>query len=74
LLREVTPLSQDLSMTATTGLLALGYLDKSELAPQEWKTQQLSQLDSAAKSKAALMLTVIEPVRQLVQASAGQGQ
>jgi hexosaminidase len=71
LLREVTPLSGELSMVGTTGLLALDYLDKSQVPSEEWRTQQLTQLDAAKTPKAALLLTVIEPVRQLVEASAG---
>jgi hexosaminidase len=74
LLREVTPLSGELSMVGTTGLLALDYLDKSQVPSEEWRTQQLTQLDAAKTPKAALLLTVTEPVRQLVEASAGHFQ
>jgi len=74
LLREVAPLSQELSMVGTTGLLALDYLDKSQAPSEEWRTQQLARLDAAKTPKAALLLTVIEPVRQLVQAGAGHFQ
>jgi hexosaminidase len=70
LLQEVASLSRDLSMVGTTGLLALDYLDKSQTPPEEWRTQQLAQLGAAKTPKATLLLTVIEPVRQLVEASA----
>jgi hexosaminidase len=74
LLRQVAPLSQDLSMVGTTGLLALDYLDKSQVPSEEWRKQQIARLDVAKTQKAALLLTVIEPVRQLVEASGGQFQ
>ena len=72
LLREVAPLSQALSMVGTTGLLALDYLDKSQASPQEWRIQRLAELDAAKTPKAALFLTITEPVRELVEVSAGR--
>jgi hexosaminidase len=74
LLREVAPLSQQLSMVGTTGLVALDYLDKSQVPSQEWRTRQLAGLDAAKAPIAALLLSVIEPVRQLIEASAGHFQ
>ncbi|HET9366531.1 MAG TPA: family 20 glycosylhydrolase [Candidatus Udaeobacter sp.] len=74
LLREVAPLSQELSMVGTTGLVALTYLDKSQRPPEEWTKQQLAQLDAAKAEKADLLLTVVEPVEQLVQAATGPSQ
>lgn len=69
LLHEIAPLSHDLSMVGATGLRALDYLEKSQVAPEEWRIQQLAQLDAAKNPKAALLLVVIEPIRQLVEAS-----
>lgn len=74
LLKEVAPLSQELSMVGTTGLLVLDYLDKSQRPPEQWTKQQLAQLDAAKAEKADLLLTVAEPVEQLVQAATGQSQ
>ena len=70
LLREVTPLSEELSGLGASGLTALDYLEKSEAAPQQWRTQQLAQLDLANAPKADLLLTVVGPVRELVEATA----
>jgi hexosaminidase len=70
LLHEISPLSEDLSVIGTAGLSALDYLDKSETSPESWRMQQLSQLDAAKAPKADLLLTVVEPVRQLVEATA----
>jgi len=74
LLREVTPLSEELSGLGASGLTALDYLEKSEAAPQQWRTQQLAQLDLANAPKADLLLTVVAPVRRLVEATATSTQ
>jgi hexosaminidase len=70
LLQEDAPLSQDLSALGAAGLQALDFIDKSQPAPDSWKTQQQSLLDEAKKPKAALLLMVVAPVQQLVDASA----
>lgn len=70
LLREVAPLSQELSMVGTTGLSALDYLDKGQASPPDWRTQRSAELDAAKAPKANLLLTVTEPVRQLIELSA----
>lgn len=70
LLREVTPISDHLSAVANAGLFALDYLDKSEASPEAWRTQQLAILDAAKTPKADLLLTVVAPIRQLVDATA----
>jgi len=69
LLKEVAPLSADLASVGTAGLAALNYLDKSEVSPDAWRTQQLALLDSAVAPKANLLLTIVAPVRQLVEAT-----
>jgi hexosaminidase len=72
LLQEAEPLSQDLSSVATVGLAALDYLEKSEVPPEAWKTQQLSILSSARAPKAMLLLMIVDPVQELAMAAAGQ--
>jgi hexosaminidase len=69
LLREVGPISSDLSALGTSGLQALDYLDKAEASPEAWRVQQLSLLDIARLPKADLLLTVVAPVKQLVEAT-----
>jgi len=71
LLQEDVPLSQDLSALAAAGLQALDYLDKSQPAPDSWKTPQLALFDQARKPKVNLLLMVVAPVQQLVEASSG---
>jgi hexosaminidase len=71
LLQEDAPLSEDLSALGAAGLQALDYLDKGQPAPDSWKTQQLALIEQAKKPMADLLLMVVAPVQQLVEASAG---
>jgi hexosaminidase len=74
LLKEVEPLSQDLSAVSTAGLAALDYLDKSEASPDAWRTLQLSLMTSAKTPKAEMLLIIVDPVQQLVDASGHVGR
>jgi hexosaminidase len=69
LLEEDASLSQNLSAIGTAGLQALDYIDKSQSAPDAWKTQQLAVVDQAKQRSADLLLMVAAPVQDLVQAS-----
>jgi len=71
-LQEDEPLSQNLSALGATGLEALDYLDKGQPAPDAWKTQQLALIEHAKTRQADLLLMVVVPVEQLVEASAAQ--
>ena len=73
LLQEDVSLSQNLSALGAAGLQALDYLDKSQPAPDSWKTQQLSLIEQAKARSADLLLMVAAPVQELVEASAGSG-
>jgi hexosaminidase len=73
-LQEDVLLSQNLSALGTAGLQALDYLDKAQTAPDAWKTQQLAVIEQAKTPQADLLLMVVAPVQQLVEASAGQAQ
>jgi len=68
LLQEDVALSADLSALGAAGLQALDYLDKSQPAPDAWKTQQLAVIEQAKKPKAELLMMVAAPVEQLIQA------
>jgi hexosaminidase len=72
LLKEIVPLSQDLSAVATTGLQALDYMDRGERAPAAWATEQFALLEEAQKPKAQLLVMVAPSVQKLVEASSGQ--
>jgi hexosaminidase len=72
LLQEDAPVSQNLAMLAAAGLQALDYAGKSQPEPELWRTQQLAVIEQAKKPVAGLLLMVVGPVQQLVDASAGQ--
>ena len=74
LLQELGPLSADLSMLGSSGLFALDYLERFAPSPALWRTQQSPMLDSAATAKADLLLMVVGPIRQLIDASGGGGK
>jgi hexosaminidase len=69
LAQELGTLSSDLSMLGSSGLFALDYLEKTSPSPAVWRSQQLALADSAATAKADLLLMIVEPVRQLIEAS-----
>jgi hexosaminidase len=70
LLEEDIPISQNLAMVAAAGLQALDYLDKGQAEPELWKAQQIAVLEVAKKPVAGLLLQVVPPIEQLVQAQA----
>jgi len=72
LLHEIAPLSDELSKLGAAGLVALEYLDKSEVPSESWRAQQLAQADIAKTPKADLLLALVESVRQLIDATASQ--
>ncbi len=70
LLKEVAPLSRDLSALGATGLNALDYLDRGEPAPDAWKVEQLAFIEQAKTQKGQLIIMVAPSVQKLVEASA----
>ena len=69
LLKEVAPVSQDLSALGSAGLEALGYLDRREPAPAAWKAEQLVRIQQAAMPKAEVMLMIVPSVQKLIEAA-----
>ena len=72
LLKEIIPLSQNLSAVAVTGLQALDYVIRGERAPDSWTAEQFALLDQAQKPTGQLLLMVVPAVRELVEAGSGQ--
>jgi hexosaminidase len=70
LMKEVVPLSQNLSELGEIGLDALNYLDRGTHAPDSWKAERLTLIDRAEMPQAQLLLTITASLRKLVQASA----
>jgi hexosaminidase len=79
LLREVAPISEDLSRAGTIGLKALQYLESSEHAPAQWLTEQTEELKRMEQPRAEVVLAAVRPVRALIESfskgsvAAGQG-
>jgi hexosaminidase len=73
LLKEIAPLSRQLSALGTAGLQSLDYLDKGERPPDEWKVQQKALIDQAKKPDADLLLMIAPSVQKLIEASASGG-
>jgi hexosaminidase len=69
LLGDVAPLSEQLSALADAGLYALDYLGRAQASPQIWRAQQAQLMEQAKAPKADLLLMVVAPVQQLVEAS-----
>jgi hexosaminidase len=68
LLKEVAPISQDLSALADAGLHALDYLDRGETPSATWRADQLARIEQAKKPKADLLLMVVPALQQLIEA------
>ena len=73
LVKEVAATSQDLSAVAAVGLAALDYLGKGGPAPDDWKAQQLANLEQAKTPKAQLLLMPVPAVQKLVEAVSAGG-
>ena len=69
LLKELAPLSQDLSALAAASLQALDALDKGEKLPDSWRAEQAARIEQAKKPKAELLLMVAPSLEKLLDAT-----
>lgn len=74
LLKEVVPVSQNLSALAAAGLQAMDYLDRGERASDAWKAEQLARIEQVKKPEAQLLLMVVPSVQRLIEAAGGSTQ
>jgi hexosaminidase len=70
LLKEIAPLSQNLSALASSGLEAMDYLDRGEHPSDDWKTQQLATVKQARESKAQLLIMIGPSIQRLIDPAA----
>jgi len=68
-LKEIKPLSSNLSALGGAGLETLSYLKPGAAATPEWRATALSKMDEAAKPYAALEIAVVPSVRKLILAT-----
>ncbi len=73
-LREIEPLSLNLSRVSAIGLEALGHLAKGEGQPGPWADEKNGTLAEAAKPAAHAQLAVVKAVGRLVEACAGRAK
>ena len=71
LLKDVIPISQNLSALGAAGLGALDYLARGEPAPAVWVTAQLTLVEQARKPQSQMLIVVAPSVGKLIQASSG---
>ncbi|MFZ1976187.1 MAG: family 20 glycosylhydrolase [Candidatus Acidiferrales bacterium] len=71
LLKELSPVSLNLTTLAAAGLAALDFIDKGQPAPDSWHREQSALIQQAEKPTADLILAVAPAVQKLVDASAG---
>lgn len=70
LLKEVTPVSQNLAALGAAGLHALDSIEARKPTQADWRQQQIAMIQQAAKPAADLVLAVAAAVQKLVEASA----
>ncbi|MFZ0739027.1 MAG: family 20 glycosylhydrolase [Candidatus Acidiferrales bacterium] len=69
LLKEVAPMSGELSALGVAGIQALDFIDNGQRAPDDWKAQQLAAIEQAKKPTADLLLMVAPAVQKLIEAN-----
>ncbi|HLY99690.1 MAG TPA: family 20 glycosylhydrolase [Candidatus Angelobacter sp.] len=72
LLKELPPLSKNLSSAAAAGLQAMDYLSAGGHAPAAWREQQLALLKQAEKPQAEMLNMIVPSMRKLVEATLPQ--
>jgi hexosaminidase len=72
LLKELSPVSQNLSSLGSAGLQALDYLGRGERAPDSWRNEQIARLQQAAQPAADLFLAITPAVQKLVEAASAK--
>jgi hexosaminidase len=70
LLKELAPVSQNLTTLAAAGLAALDFIDKGQPASESWHGEQVALIQQAEKPTADLILAVAPAVQKLVDAGA----
>jgi hexosaminidase len=69
LLKEVVPISQELSALGAAGLRALDYFENGQTPPEPWEAEQLALVEQAKKPQAQVLLMVAPAVQALIEAS-----
>lgn len=70
LLKEIAPLSQNLSALGAAGLAALDYIEHGSKPAADWLNQQRSIIAASGQPHAELLLAITPALEKLVQAAA----
>ncbi|HTU34995.1 MAG TPA: beta-N-acetylhexosaminidase [Candidatus Acidoferrum sp.] len=70
-LKELAPVSANLSALGAAGLEALDFIDRGEKPPADWTTQTLAMIQKAQGPQADVFIAVAPAIQSLVNASAG---
>ena len=68
LLKEIIPLSEDVSSLAESGLQALDFLEHKKQPPQSWREKATSFLEHPQNPEYELVIMIIPAIRKLVKA------
>lgn len=69
LVREILPISEELSALGNIGIQALKYIESGQAAPDNWIAEQRRLLVEMEKPKAEVMLAAVRPVKLLLEAA-----
>jgi hexosaminidase len=73
LMKDVAPLSQNLTGLATVGLQALDFLRSGRAAPESWANNAQALAEEAKKPQSQVLLTVAPDIERLIRAAGGTG-
>ncbi|HEX5424029.1 MAG TPA: family 20 glycosylhydrolase [Candidatus Acidoferrales bacterium] len=68
-LKELTPVSQNLSALGAAGIQALDFIDRGEKPTADWTTQTLSMIQKAQDPQADVFIAVAPAIQSLVNAA-----
>ncbi len=69
ILKEIEPLSMNLSVLAEIGLEAITYLGNGQTASAEWTAEKLKYLKQASEPKAELVLRILPAIEDIIRAA-----
>ena len=70
LLKEVVPVSAELSQLGSSGLEALDYLERKQRPPETWLNQQRALLETLKKPQVELRFAIAPSIAKLVNLTA----
>jgi len=72
ILKEIEPISKSLSVIASIGLEALDHIENGANVGADWVNSSLAKIDLAAEPAGEVHLTIISPIKKLVERAGGR--